>query len=614
MRLVSTFSPINSPQSFFTVSKLNAVSGINAAVLFDSYEPVQNIYYFTGTTELPNNKFIYAANGTNLIIPQDPISTQELTSVIQDTTSFVYDNGVLAASGTLPAGTLSSLSIGNVRGNPTPVANGYDWFGSIQELTVYPTNQSLRTSVQSNINTYYQIYWQGNGTALLDSYSGASAAYSLRNLSSAYTGPLIRVRRSNDNVERDIYGTFRGDLDLAALTSFVGANSGFVTRWYDQSGIGDNLLLQSQTFENASWLKTNVTASTNTILAPDGTLTAETIFETAATDLHYMYQTNSTSAGVYTLSLYIKYLNRKYIILGVNDASASGAGVVFDVEIATFVGNSTIGTGYSVLSYSITNLSDGWSRYSVTVSTSGAAMGILQLRNSNSLSWLNSYTGNSSTGVYIWGAQLSTGSQLLRYQPTTTAIAPVRNATQATAASQPRIVNAGAVDTLNGKPSVFTNATNVSFSTLTLSDFTLFWVSRKADSGPAGSMILSGPSFNYVSDDSDSAGNPVVNSSGPIVRLTLNNTSPSGPEINQHLSYANRRNGTQAVGQFNNSENTYNNSVISDQLSLNTIGIYPPVPSYAYNGHIQEILMYPDDRSSSRTGMSSNINNYYKIY
>jgi hypothetical protein len=103
---------------------------------------------------------------------------------------------------------------------------------------LYPTKNTLYQSISSNQNSYYQSYWQGNGTALLDSYSGASAAYSLRNLSSAYTGPLIRVRRSSDNLERDIYGTFRGDLDLAALTSFVGANSGFVTTWYDQSGSG----------------------------------------------------------------------------------------------------------------------------------------------------------------------------------------------------------------------------------------------------------------------------------------------------------------------------------------------------------------------------------------
>lgn len=79
---------------------------------------------------------------------------------------------------------------------------------------------------------------RGNIVPPLDTFGGASAAYSLRNLSSAYTGPLIRVRRSNDNVERDIYGTFAGDLDIASLVAFIGANSGFVTTWYDQSGSG----------------------------------------------------------------------------------------------------------------------------------------------------------------------------------------------------------------------------------------------------------------------------------------------------------------------------------------------------------------------------------------
>jgi hypothetical protein len=37
---------------------------------------------------------------------------------------------------------------------------------------------------------------------LLDTYSGAAAAYSLRLLRSAYTGDAIRVRRASDNTER----------------------------------------------------------------------------------------------------------------------------------------------------------------------------------------------------------------------------------------------------------------------------------------------------------------------------------------------------------------------------------------------------------------------------
>jgi len=70
---------------------------------------------------------------------------------------------------------------------------------------------------------------------LLDTYSGAAAAYSLRKLRTAYTGSAIRVRRSIDNTETDI-GFVNNQLDTATLTTFCGIGNGFVTIWYDQSG------------------------------------------------------------------------------------------------------------------------------------------------------------------------------------------------------------------------------------------------------------------------------------------------------------------------------------------------------------------------------------------
>ena len=73
---------------------------------------------------------------------------------------------------------------------------------------------------------------------LLDSYSGAAAAYSLRQLSWAYGGPVVRVRRSNDNVEQDFTATEVSD---GTLATWVGAgNDGFVRTWYDQSGNNKN--------------------------------------------------------------------------------------------------------------------------------------------------------------------------------------------------------------------------------------------------------------------------------------------------------------------------------------------------------------------------------------
>jgi hypothetical protein len=77
---------------------------------------------------------------------------------------------------------------------------------------------------------------------LLDVYSGAAAAYSLRRLRTAYTGSAIEVRRTNNDVA-DIGFTSTGELDTAALLAFTGTgalDNGFVTKWYDQSGNGNN--------------------------------------------------------------------------------------------------------------------------------------------------------------------------------------------------------------------------------------------------------------------------------------------------------------------------------------------------------------------------------------
>jgi hypothetical protein len=75
---------------------------------------------------------------------------------------------------------------------------------------------------------------------LLDTYTSAAAAYSLRKLRSAYTGSAIRVRRSSDNTETNIGFSSLFGLDTTSLSSFCSGTNGFVTTWYDQSGNGRN--------------------------------------------------------------------------------------------------------------------------------------------------------------------------------------------------------------------------------------------------------------------------------------------------------------------------------------------------------------------------------------
>lgn len=82
-------------------------------------------------------------------------------------------------------------------------------------------------------NGYYLIY-DKTKILLLDTYSiGCKLAYSLRLLTSQYTGSCIRVRRNSDNAEMDI-GFINGFIDINSLKSFCGSGNGYVTTWYNQ--------------------------------------------------------------------------------------------------------------------------------------------------------------------------------------------------------------------------------------------------------------------------------------------------------------------------------------------------------------------------------------------
>ena len=75
---------------------------------------------------------------------------------------------------------------------------------------------------------------------LLDTYTGAAAAYSVRKLDKDYTGYCMKVRRASDDAEADIQFDSNGDLRTADIDLHCGSANGYVVTWYDQSGNGNN--------------------------------------------------------------------------------------------------------------------------------------------------------------------------------------------------------------------------------------------------------------------------------------------------------------------------------------------------------------------------------------
>jgi len=98
----------------------------------------------------------------------------------------------------------------------------------------------LGTNAVQKVYLGTNLVWSASTYAyLLDDYSGAAAAYSLRKLRSGYSGSAIKVRRSSDNTEQDI-GFVDNELDTSTLATFCSGTDGFVKTWYDQSGNGND--------------------------------------------------------------------------------------------------------------------------------------------------------------------------------------------------------------------------------------------------------------------------------------------------------------------------------------------------------------------------------------
>lgn len=174
-----------------------------------------------------------------------------------------------------------------------------------------------------------------------------------------------------------------------------------------------NLLTYSEQFDNVIWFKTRSTVTANAMTSPDGTLSGDKLVEDTSNNSHFLYQTAVVSNGAqYTSTIYAKAGERGYLSLFVQGTTAA-ANTFFNLLNGTVVSTSSNATS------SITSAGNGWYRCSVTTTTNSISMvnywGI-------SADGVNaSYTGNGTSGIYIWGAQLEAGAFATSYIPTTIA-------------------------------------------------------------------------------------------------------------------------------------------------------------------------------------------------
>jgi hypothetical protein len=159
-------------------------------------------------------------------------------------------------------------------------------------------------------------------------------------------------------------------------------------------------LPQSNYFGAADWVKINGSIATNQATSPEGIGNASTFTEDTSSGFHVVYD-NIVAAfsTAHTLSAFVKPNGRNIMYLRMENASTgSGLGITFfNISTGQILTDSS--TSSSIEAYA-----NGWYRVSITATTPAAqstlfAIGLADADNSRS------YTGDGTSGIYLYGAQ-----------------------------------------------------------------------------------------------------------------------------------------------------------------------------------------------------------------
>lgn len=186
-----------------------------------------------------------------------------------------------------------------------------------------------------------------------------------------------------------------------------------------------NLLQRSQELDNAYWTKSRSTITADVAVAPDGTATADKLVEdTTPANTHLISRLSTASASTaYTWSFFVKAgeITEVAFQMWSNTGSNPGSYTAnVDLAAGTIAQNSAPGGDWSGGSVGIRALRNGWFRVWSTV-TVGAGLTNLNTNIILRKAGNNSYDGDGTSGLYIWGAQLEVGAFPSSYIPTTTA-------------------------------------------------------------------------------------------------------------------------------------------------------------------------------------------------
>ena len=155
-----------------------------------------------------------------------------------------------------------------------------------------------------------------------------------------------------------------------------------------------------------------VSISSNQAISPNGTLNADKLVESNTNGRHELYGKSLSFSGTTSVSFFAKAAERRYISVFAGGNPAVG-GATFDVQDG-LITLSSGGTTSNIEKYP-----NGWYKCSFTSTFSGTQNVYYCLRDNGNAVDVQTYQGDGTSGMYLWGFQTEIGqSYPTSYIPT----------------------------------------------------------------------------------------------------------------------------------------------------------------------------------------------------